>query len=285
MSFKALRTQDGKIFVDNLGRILKLSNVVSDQQYVVRDLNGNIFVDAQNRLLTIGSASSSGGFDITKGYKLTYDAESQIIVGGGVVGTYFPTHVEFVSMSSIPMMEFYGGYSTSYGEIGYRHWNWLVELSGDLDQITYIGPSAFEYQGLWNQQLRLNNCEYIATHAFAGMGQWNYYLSIAPSTTLIFPNVSYVETKAFEEAWIKNLWLNHCQAIAPHTLPNAADYIYLLSTNVVNISTTDSDKDPFCHDFEQDFDGIIYVPSELLSSYQSALGWSSYSSRFVAYVG
>lgn len=156
--------------------------------------------------------------------------------------------------------------------------NYCTSLtSANFPSVTSIGGSAF-YFCTKLKTVSFPNATSIATNVF-------YYCSSL--TTVNFPSATYIGANAFRG----------CEVLATASFPNAKSIgnqafrscsnlmsVYILASSVATLGTSVFLSTPMSLSTYTGSFGSIYVPASLVSSYQTATNWKSYSARITSYV-
>ena len=118
---------------------------------------------------------------------------------------------------------------------------------------TEIGESAF-YSCTSLTSVNFPECMYIGSFAFLGCSSL---------TSVSFPACTDIGIAAFAG----------CSSLSR---------LYLTASSVVTLGFSVFDATPIRNSSYLGYYGSIYVPAELISSYQTASNWSYYSDRFAA---
>ena len=129
---------------------------------------------------------------------------------------------------------------------GLRSVSGLIDRTIKIPNVTYIGGSAF------------NSCSALTTVDFSNVVtiDGNGLYGCSSLTTAEFPKLSRIETRAFRNCGLTTFILSN-DSVATLVAGDA------FSNTPISSGT-----------------GYIYVPDDLVSSYQSANNWSEYSARF-----
>ena len=145
---------------------------------------------------------------------------------------------------------------------------------------TTVGKGAF-YYCIYLSNVSFASCTNIMDQAFA------YCEAL---DTIYFPMCKFIKTEAFRGCTaLSTVSFPSCTAISNYAFSNCTKLVslYLLGSSVATLSNSNAFRSTPIggySDVAGQF-GSVYVPSSLLTAYQSATNWATISSRIVAYSG
>ncbi len=178
-----------------------------------------------------------------------------------MMGTASAFHTTYLSEINFPNCKYVYNYAFTLN-------NYLSEIS--LPNCEYLGLQAF--QSCTNlRQVNLPNCLYVNTNAFA---------SCTRLTEIILPKCKYFLGMS-SCASLYKVELPECQMFGGiNTCPKLSQVI--IGTNmseICGLSSATFGNTPITDSSYLGYYGSIYVPDSLVSAYQTAPNWSSYSAR------
>ena len=147
--------------------------------------------------------------------------------------------------------------------------------SANFPNCSYIGSYAFRLCSSL-QSVSFPNCNIIESRAFS---------RCTSLQSVNFPNCSIIGYYVFQGCTsLQSVSFPNCSSIGNYAFWScfSLQSVYLLSTSVCTLAHSNAfNNTPLSLSTYLGYFGSIYVPSSLLTAYQTATNWTYYSSRFV----